>query len=119
VGGAGLARSAAARDRIRRVHLDFLGLWPFGCENPRFRVLDFLGFPWILSSESIHINGLRWIFAEKFFLGVFPLGGFTLRRGSPILVVRKGKLVHGASLPYFLLFWNQLSSSRLLSAYRG
>jgi len=36
--------------------------------------LDFLGFPWILSSESRLIKGLRWIFAEKFFLAAFSPG---------------------------------------------
>jgi hypothetical protein len=34
--------------------------------------LDFLGFPWILSSESSLINGLRGINRENFFLAVFP-----------------------------------------------
>jgi hypothetical protein len=52
---------------VQTSHLDFLGAWVFGCENPRFRVLDFLGFPWILSSESRLINGLRGISGEKFF----------------------------------------------------
>jgi hypothetical protein len=41
------------------VDLGFLGAWPFRYENPRSGVLDFLGFPWILSSESRLINGLR------------------------------------------------------------
>jgi hypothetical protein len=34
--------------------------------------LDLFGFPWILSSESRLINGLRGIFAEKFFLALYP-----------------------------------------------
>jgi hypothetical protein len=33
--------------------------------------LGFLGFPWILSSESIDINGLHEIFSAKFFLAPF------------------------------------------------
>jgi hypothetical protein len=41
-------------------------------ENPRFEVLDFLGFPWILSSETRLINELHGIFPEKFFLALSP-----------------------------------------------
>jgi hypothetical protein len=55
--------------------LDFLGPWLFRFENPRFRGLDFLGFPWILSSESRLINGLHGIFVEKFFVALFAPWG--------------------------------------------
>jgi hypothetical protein len=51
--------------------LGFLGPWLFRFENPRFRGLDFLGFPWILSSESRLINGLRGINRGKIFHAVF------------------------------------------------
>jgi hypothetical protein len=34
--------------------------------------LDFLGFPWILSSESIDINGLHGIFAQRNFAALLP-----------------------------------------------
>jgi hypothetical protein len=47
--------------------LDFLGGWPLPCENPRFWVFDFLGFPWILSFESSLFNGLRGKSAENIF----------------------------------------------------
>jgi hypothetical protein len=57
---------------LDRSGLDCLGPWRFRFENPSFQVLDFLGFPWILSSESSLINGLRWIFAEKFFAALSP-----------------------------------------------
>jgi hypothetical protein len=67
-------RAGGARDWSRRGRLDFLGPGPFGCENPRFWVLDFLGFPWILSSESRLINELRGIFAVKFFACAFLPG---------------------------------------------
>src|SRR6185437_1499161 len=74
--------------------------------------LDFLGF----SRPNRYISmGYAGFPLKNFSLAFFPSAVLMLRRGSPILVVRKGKLVHGASLPYFLLFWNQLSSSRLLS----
>jgi hypothetical protein len=35
-------------------------------------VLDFLGFPWILSSESRLINGLRGIFGGNIFTPLSP-----------------------------------------------
>jgi hypothetical protein len=35
--------------------------------------LDFLGFPWILSSETRLINGLRGKTAEAFFLALLSL----------------------------------------------
>jgi hypothetical protein len=54
--------------------LEFLGPCLFRFENPRFRGLDFLGFPWILSSESRLISGLHGIFAEKFFVALLLLG---------------------------------------------
>jgi hypothetical protein len=47
---------------------------PFRCEKPRFRLLDFLGIPWILSSEMRLINGLRGIFSGKFFASPHPRG---------------------------------------------
>jgi hypothetical protein len=103
--GASLARFAREAEPVWLVlkaaaarRLDFLGPWRFGCENPHFRVLDFLGFPWILSSESRLINGLRGIFAEKFFLGAFLAGGVCAETRAPVLAVRKGKPVHRASL---------------------
>jgi hypothetical protein len=37
--------------------------------------LDFLGFPWILSSESRLINGLRGKLTAENFLGASPSGG--------------------------------------------
>jgi hypothetical protein len=52
--------------------LGFLGLRPFGRENPQFGLLEKLGFPWILSSGSILINGLRGIFRIKISRAFFP-----------------------------------------------
>jgi hypothetical protein len=69
--------------------------------------LDFLGFPWILSSESRLFNGLRGIFGGKFFL--------TLswrekpERAPAVETIRKGGIVHGTSLLQFLIASNQLS----------
>jgi hypothetical protein len=59
--------------------LGFLVPWPFGRKNPYSPLLDFLGFPWILSSESRLINGLHGIFADRILLALFPL---RLRRGT-------------------------------------
>ncbi len=64
------------------VNLGFLGASRFGRENPHKSLLDFLGFPWILSSESRLINGLHAIFAERIFPRAFPLS-FEARNGSP------------------------------------
>ena len=69
--------------------------------------MDSLGFPWILSSETRLINGLRGFFAKQFFSPSLPL-----RRGTEPAVeaMLKGATVHGASLIYFLIFCNLLSS---------
>jgi hypothetical protein len=55
------------------IRLDFLGSSRLGCQNLSSYVLDFLGFPWILSSESSLFNGLYGINAEIIFLGLLPL----------------------------------------------
>jgi hypothetical protein len=61
LGGAGATLGPGRPD------LGFLGLRPYGNENPWFLGVEKLGFPWILSSESSILNGLRWIFAERNF----------------------------------------------------
>jgi hypothetical protein len=58
-----MIQPACARRLI--THFGFLGRWRFDRENPRFWGLEKLEFPWILSSESRLINGLRWISLEK------------------------------------------------------
>jgi hypothetical protein len=74
--------------------------------NPHLRPLDFLGFPWILSSESRLINGLPGINRAKVFLGASP------RRAAPerdavVEAMRKRRIGHRASLAYFLVFGNR------------
>jgi hypothetical protein len=50
-----------------RPDLGFLGLRHLAAKiqiNSYWISLDFLGFPWILSSETSSFNGFRWILAE-------------------------------------------------------
>jgi hypothetical protein len=90
----------------------FLGRPHLGAETPVYEgwiSLDFLGFPWILSSESRLINGLRGIFRGSFFLGPV-LAREEPERAPAVEAIRKGGIVHGASLLQFLIVSNQLSS---------
>src|ERR1700722_17586281 len=74
--------------------------------------LDFLGFPWILSSELSLFNGLRGINAQKFFASLFRVK-FESAGGTPAVeVMRKRRIAHEPSLTHFLIFCNRLSSSR-------
>jgi hypothetical protein len=75
--------------------LGFLGLRPFGRENPRLQELERLGFPWILSPESSIINGLRGIFAEKISRALLPARQNPRGRQPKILACGKGRLVMG------------------------
>ena len=70
--------------------LGFLGASPFGGENPSFWGLEKLGFPWILSSETRLINGLRGIFGEKFF--VTPGSPEKPERARKVEAVRRAGL---------------------------
>ena len=63
---------SAPTTSVQSIRLGFLGDRPFRYGNHLFGLLDFLGFPWILSSESSLFNGLRGIFAGPFFIAVFP-----------------------------------------------
>jgi hypothetical protein len=72
--------------------------------------LDSLGFPWILSSESRLINGLRGIDHGRFFLAAFSLGGIRAGAGYAVEAIWKGRIGHEASLGQILIFCNKLSS---------
>jgi hypothetical protein len=92
------------------MRLGFLGPWPFRCENladEAWISLDFLGFPWILSSESRLFNGLRWILREENFSRPFAARQ-RAGTGAGILTRQKRSVAHRASLTRFLLFCNQL-----------
>jgi hypothetical protein len=69
--------------------LDFLGAPPVRRENPVYRLLDFLGFPWILSSESKLINGLHGINRQKFFWG--PLSVASAPPGRWLTILARGE----------------------------
>jgi hypothetical protein len=62
--------------------LGFLGAWPVRRENPVYRLLDFLGFPWILSSETRLINGLYGINRQKFFVILLSVVAAAAQRRS-------------------------------------
>jgi hypothetical protein len=84
--------------------LGFLGPRPFPYESPRLWVLDCLGFPWILSSESRLFNGLRDQKRGSFFLGAFPRRLKGERTGARNLGRRKRGIAHRTSLSQFLIF---------------
>jgi hypothetical protein len=108
----GSLRRQAARWSGRSVWV-FLARGHFAAKTLFMRVgfpwisLDFLGFPWILSSESRLINGLRGIFRGRFFLSLSWRE--KPERAPAVETIRKGGIVHGASLLKFLIVSNQLS----------
>jgi hypothetical protein len=100
-----------------RANLGFLGRWPFRCEAPRFWGLDFLGFPWILSSESRLINGLRGNNGGNFFLGPSPLGGGSVVVSIPISCGgRKARLDRLSFERWTAKAWSQRFNRRYLLA---
>jgi hypothetical protein len=66
---------------VGAARLDLLGAYRLLQENKRKLLLDFLGFPWILSFESRLINGLRGINGAKNFLGGLSLRDASGNRG--------------------------------------
>jgi hypothetical protein len=56
------------RRSVQSTRFGFSWLVAFWLRIPRFRGLEKLGFPWIISSESSLINGLHGIDREQFFL---------------------------------------------------
>jgi hypothetical protein len=64
------------------IRLDFLGPWPLRREDPHSWLLDYLGFPWILSSESRLINGLRGLKRAKVFLAASSVALRGARTGA-------------------------------------
>jgi hypothetical protein len=57
-----------SRGVVQLTRFGFSWLVAVSLRKPPIMRLDFLGFPWILSSESRLINGLQEIFRRRFFL---------------------------------------------------
>jgi hypothetical protein len=76
---------AGAVSAAGSAYLDFLGVALFRYDNLRFWRLDFLGFPWILSSETSLFNGLHGIFCEEKFEAFCPLELEAAERIATIL----------------------------------
>jgi hypothetical protein len=93
----------------RRLRLGFLGASPVCRKNPQYWLLDFLGFPWILSSESRLINGLHGINRAEVFVVLSPAVR-SARTGAFGLRVPTGRIAHVASLIWFLIFCKGLLS---------
>jgi hypothetical protein len=72
--------------------------------------LNFLGFPWILSSESRLIKGLRGKTRESFSRRFLPQRrSETTDRAPPVEAMRNDRIAHRASLVQFLIFCKHLS----------
>jgi len=104
----------------RRFHLDFLGAPRFRSKTGLDFLWKFLGFPWILSSETSLINGLYGIPARKLFSQRLSRRCESAR-WERTMGARGGGcgsagLFMGMSLPMFPLFRNQMLRSRVAFA---
>jgi hypothetical protein len=77
--------------------------------------LDFLGFPWILSSESRLFNGLRGIFAGRNFARPFAAAAEASRESSSVLGMQKRRIIHLSNLAWFLILCKELLSTEIAS----
>jgi hypothetical protein len=100
---------AAARVLLRPVWF-FLAAGCFRRQSPRPGLLDFLGFPWILSSEISLFNGLRGIFEIIFFMGSLAQAGRGRAPRTGAFELWKSGIIHSSSVAQFPHFSNQLSS---------
>jgi hypothetical protein len=110
-----MGASALAAARAARL-LDRFGFsWTVTVlpRTARKQGLDFLGFPWILSSESRRFNGLRGIFGGRKFLAPFCRWGRGAGTGAGVPTMQKCSMAYRASLTHFLLFCNQLPSTEI------
>ena len=97
----GSRRAARCRRGPRPRAVDPFGfswLRLFRCENPDERVLDFLGFPWILSSEIETFQWVTRIFREDNFSSRFSRAVQPPEREPALEAMRKRRIAHGASL---------------------
>jgi hypothetical protein len=77
--------------------------------------LEKLGFPWILSSESRLISGLRGFFL-KFFSSRFWRREAPSTRLAHDLAKANGQIAHRASLAQFLIFCKKSPSEIAIGA---
>jgi hypothetical protein len=117
-GKADWARSAR-RPLFQSIALGFLGASRFRRENPWECLLDFLGFPWILSSESRVINGLREINDKRFFSSLLFAALARGTAGSPSWQSQGqdcswGELMLDSDFPQPFVAW-AIPLSRLIS----
>jgi hypothetical protein len=89
---------------VRSIRLGFLGAWPFRCEDPRSRALDYLGFscPNLYFSMGYAVSGAK-IFSRAPLRGGRPDGTEACGLG-----MWKRRIVHEARLILFLIFCNRL-----------
>jgi hypothetical protein len=88
--------------------LGFLEPIAFRRKGPRLWGLDFLGFPWILSSESRLFNGLLGMKQEGIFLALSPWR--ERPRNGVVWPMRKAGLIMAESVPWLLVFRKRLSA---------
>jgi hypothetical protein len=70
-----------------------------------------IGFSWISLDSLVRIETYQWvtrILAEGSSSGLFPLAFEPTERESAVEAIRKGRLLHEASLIWFLFFCKQL-----------
>jgi hypothetical protein len=89
-----------------------VAVWP---QESRFGALDFLGFPWILSSESRLFNGLRGIFAGGNFTRPFAAAAEASRESSSVLSMQKRRIILQSNLTWFLILCKELLSTEIAS----
>jgi tRNA-dihydrouridine synthase A len=93
------------RTGVHPVDLGFLGPWPFRCESPAWRywiLLDFLGF----SRSNLDFSMGYAAFSGNNSFSRFTVGSVGL--AAVVAALRKGRIVHEASLIWFLFFCKQL-----------
>jgi hypothetical protein len=91
------------------MHLGFLGSWPFRCETARHELwisLDFLGF----SRPNRDFSMGYAAFTRKDISRAFSLALRGAGTGAEVEAMRKRRVVHGASLTWFLIFCKRLSA---------
>jgi hypothetical protein len=75
-----------------------------------------VGFPWISLDSLVRIEAFQWVTrveARKLFNSRLLPGVRSAGTGAWVEAMRKRRIVHGASLPWFLIFCKILPSEPL------